>query len=351
MELFLELEKDKVWQVEKRSDIEVITYCTSLAEQSKWLDLIYAADKYIADENVLDIQIVCLYLYAYYNLHSSDEDLLLVLEKLKMVLSDFFDSLTPNNKLKIIILRSVQGFLVNLAGSIEYYQPDINVSIHAKVVSHLKDILELSKDDSVKDTMENSLLKYYSDLIKVIQKYIIENVATENENNESISENCINIESAQKEININIKEFGSIHWKNLLSKVNRFCAVKMDSNNLELALLFDAIQEEIKNFNPIKYFPDEFQEFMKTVDVSTYQRMQETIEASKSSPLWDFMLQKSEVNLQVNQNQSESLFEGENFINTTHNNMGSAQLHDNFSLASSNDQPYPEDHRQANERY
>lgn len=65
------------------------------------------------------------------------------------------------------------------------------------------------------------------------------------------------------------------------------------TDSFNLALLFDSIQTEIKSFDPVKYFPREF-EFLNSVTPEVYIDIQNIIEKNKGSSLWDFMLQKAD---------------------------------------------------------
>jgi len=93
-DLFM-LERD--WNVLNRSDFEVLTEVTELLEGRKFQEIINNVFEYVQEEEVIDIQLFCLYLQAYFNLNNSADDFNSIFEVLEYVLSKY-NFISPINK-------------------------------------------------------------------------------------------------------------------------------------------------------------------------------------------------------------------------------------------------------------
>ncbi|WP_244877006.1 type VI secretion system protein IglI family protein [Allofrancisella guangzhouensis] len=284
------------WKVCKRSNLEVLNECTKLLENRSFQEVITKIIKYTQENRVLDIQLFCLYLQAYFNLNNSAGNFVSTLSILTEIL-DNYQLISPINKKSTIVLRSVIALINESNNAINYYYPDFL----DKQLQQVKEFLEQVKEFLACNIQEVDLTDFNSaknKLLITVSKYVLkENIQLNRENTDNEKDD-ISLVKLEKENRY------SFYWTNLLLRVARFVSLanSLDDvvNKFELALLFDSIQTEIQDFNPIKYFPNEFQGFLNSVTPETYSQIQQIIENSKGSALWEFMLQKTQADIEIN---------------------------------------------------
>ncbi|KEI35092.1 hypothetical protein FRA_41c09850 [Francisella sp. W12-1067] len=284
------------WRVCKRSNLELLNECTELLNNRSFQETMCLITKYIQENNVLDIQLFCLYLQAYFNINHSAGNFVSVLEILAGVLSGYH-LITPTNKKDTIVLRNVITLINEANDAINYYYPDFLDN----QLQQVTEFLEQVKDLLACNIQEVGLINFNrakNQILATISKYVFKEVVNSNQEKADNEKVDNSLAQTSKE---NVYSF---YWSNLLLKIARFnnLANPLDtvSDRFELALLFDSIQTEIQEFNPIKYFPKEFQVFLNSVTPETYSQIQQIIENSKGSALWDFMLQKTHADIELN---------------------------------------------------
>ena len=326
LKLISVLEAGNQWEVQKRSDLDAITDSTGLADQCQWEALIQLVDDYIEENNVLDIQLVCLYFQAYFNLHHAGEPLETILTTLKQILCDDTDLLTPSNKREVIIVKAIQGLYTNLTSSLDYYKTDIEFDLQEPILSNLQEIIEYIQQADIADDSKHAFKKIQDEFIKVIKKHTL--AADKNDVVDEKTEATQEEAAEQEKTNSTqaASQMGSFYWQHLLAKVSRFSQSKGSANVFEQALLFDSIQEELNNFNPLKYFPKEFYPFLDTLDAQTYAEVQQVIESNKGSSLWEFMLQKTNANIQIDPKSKQSPFVNDNLEAALNNNVSAMAM-------------------------
>lgn len=285
------------WEIVKRSNFEVLTESTELLEGRDFQGAISFIFEYIQEEKILDIQLICLYLQAHFNLNHSADDFVSSIDILGEVLAKY-ELISPLNKKDLVVMRSVLALLNEANDAINYYYPDFLDSQQEQVADRLSNIQDsLSENIEGVDLVEFNKSK--NQTILTIAKYLIKE-EKETEVVEDVLEKELTVLNTSKE------ERYSFAWANLLLKISRFSSLANTAvespEKFELALLFDSIQSEIDNFNPIKYFPKEFETFLNSVTPEGYTEIQQIVENSKGSPLWDFMLHKTEANIQIDPN-------------------------------------------------
>ncbi len=295
----------KNWVVTKRSDIGVITHCQSLIKDKKFSEAIKDIREYFETEEVLDIQLLCLYLQSSFIEEHDCENLKVIITTITETIQDQYERLTPENKREIVALKSIQGLLTSLVSSLEYYQVDITKNNQQQILENLE-ILSDNLSEKIEETNKLSdLYKAKKEFIDIIKRQTIEEPETEEIENEQeaigLNETAPTAETKSKKQSVQIEDntpsamtkvMGSYEWQRLITKLNQFSELVKNKNTFELALLFDDIQNEINNFNPIHYFPEQFKTFLQTMNSDLYMQIQGIIEQSKGSGLWSFMQQK-----------------------------------------------------------
>jgi len=289
------------WNVVKKSDFETLTECTELIDAREFKRVIDKVSEYVIEHKVLDIQFLCLYLEAHFNLNHSADDYISSLNILVDVLSKY-ELISPINKKETIVIRSILTLINNSNDSINYYYPDFSDSQQETITECLGSIEEfLSQNIKDLDLLEFSDSK--NKLMQTVAKYLLR-VYKEIEVGECVIEKPLTVSKPSKQ------DLYSFAWTNLLLKMSKLSGLSSTAveshEKFELALLFDSIQEEISSFNPIKYFPREFEVFLNLITPEAYTDIQQIIENSKGSPLWEFMLQKTEVNIQIDPDNKQS---------------------------------------------
>ncbi|MEY8715359.1 type VI secretion system protein IglI family protein [Francisella philomiragia] len=295
---------NKDWNVCQRSNFEVLNECTEYLKNSKFIEVIDCIVDYVKEDNILDIQLVCLHLQSYVNINKSADDFIAIFEVLEKIINSY-DRLSPSNKKETIFLKSILALLNSSNDAINYYHPDFLDTQAEQIINFLSQIQD-HLTNNIRDLDLINFNKVRSELVATISRFIIK---SENGEEEAKQEGHTE-EPEEKEIskqdesfkNFNLENTSSFYWQNLMLKLARFdklINLSDESSKFELALLFDSIQNEIDNFNPIKYFPNEFEILLKSVTSDIYTEMTNIIGSSKGSPLWDFMLQKVETNISI----------------------------------------------------
>ncbi|WP_150468159.1 type VI secretion system protein IglI family protein [Francisella sp. SYW-9] len=285
---------DQGWEVIKRSNFEVLTECTEFIEGRKFHEVIKAISEYVQEDKVLDIQFFCLYLQAYLNLNHSADDFVTTLEALAEILGKY-ELISPINKKDMIVIRSIISLTNEANDALNYYKTDISNTQLDLIKTHIGEIYELL-NSSIEKADLAEFNKSKNQFLITASKYLIKEEGGAQETPE-VEEKPPTSSDENKD------DRYSFHWANLLLKISRFSKLASSPNGtadkFEQSLLFDSIQTEIQKFNPIKYFPREFQVFLNAVTPETYTAIQQVIEGSKGSPLWGFMLKKVEANIEV----------------------------------------------------
>jgi hypothetical protein len=283
------------WKVIKRSNFEVLTECTEFIEGRKFHEVIKSISEYVQKDKVLDIQFFCIYLQAYLNLNHSADDFVIALKTLVEVLGEY-ELISPVNKKDMIVIRSIIALTNEANDAFNYYKTDISNTQLDLIKTQISKIYKLlnSSIEEAADLAEFNKSK--NQFLITASRHLIKEEGSAQENIE-VEEKTPNLGNENKD------DKYSFHWENLLLKISRFSKLSSSPNGasdkFEQSLLFDAIQAEIQKFNPIKYFPREFQVFLNAVTPDTYISIQQIIEKSKGSPLWDFMLKKLEANMEI----------------------------------------------------
>ncbi|WP_150467330.1 type VI secretion system protein IglI family protein [Francisella sp. SYW-9] len=282
------------WDLAKRSDFDVLTECTGLIDAREFQAVIDKISEYTHEYRVLDIQLVCIYLQAHFNLNHSADDYVSSLNILADVLNKY-DFISPINKKETITIQSTLTLIKNANDAINYYYPDFLDTQQELIIQHLSRILELLSEN-IEDIDLLELSESKNQLISTVAKYLIK----EDKDPEAVEEAP---EDVLVTPNVSKQDRYSFAWANLLLKISKFGGLanmaETPSEKFELALLFDSIQTEIDNFNPIKYFPRELGAFLNSITPEVYTEISQIIENSKGSPLWEFMLNKTDVNIQI----------------------------------------------------
>ncbi|AEI36839.1 type VI secretion system protein IglI family protein [Francisella salina] len=292
------------WNVCKRSNFEILNESTEYVDENNFQEVIRCITEYIEEEKVLDIQLICIYFQAYSNINRSADDFVTIFEVLEKIINSY-DQLSPLNKKDTIILKSILALLNSSNDVINYYYPDFLDTQAEQIINSLSQIQDYLTNN-IRDLDLINFNKVRSELVATISKFIIKSESSEEEaKQESHTEELKDKEISKQDEsfkNFNLESTSSFYWQNLMLKLARFdklINLSDESSKFELALLFDSIQNEIDNFNPIKYFPNEFEILLKSVTSDTYTEMTNIIGSSKGSPLWDFMLQKVETNISI----------------------------------------------------
>ena len=110
--------------------------------------------------------------------------------------------------------------------------------------------------------------------MQTVAKYLLI-VDKEIENDEYVIEKALTVSKISKH------DRYSFAWTNLLLKISRLNSlanIAVESHEkFEIALLYGSIQQEITDFNPIKYFPRELGVFLNSITPEAYVDIQQIV--------------------------------------------------------------------------
>lgn len=289
------------WQVIEKTDFDTLNECTEFLLERNFQKVLEVISNYFQDNSVLDIQLVCLYLQAHFNINHSADDFLSVCETIIDVLTKY-QFISPAKKKEAILARSINSLFNEANEATNYYYPDFSDKEYQQISDLLAEIVDILKQNLNASELEE-FNKVKSNFIRSISKYIKKDTSEKNdsaEDKENNSSHEVKVDSS------NNNERYSFKWSNLLLKISKFKELASSTEDAEgkfkLALLFDSIEGEIQSFDPVKYFPREFQAFFNAISSESYIEIQQLIENNKGSSLWNFMLQKVAINIEVDPN-------------------------------------------------
>jgi hypothetical protein len=213
------------------------------------------------EEEVIDVRIV--YLYFIVKVMESDSaEYAGYIDELTKILNEFLEVLQPKKNFRLHLEKSAISFVEKLRKNIEYRIE--NQQIEKFELTELDSALGEFHDTVFKlaeyDINVFGIIELLTPFDKKQEKTVIE------EKKEEGTEEVLSKNVQTKCENSNAAVNGNYLWDNLKDKITMFGIMITENRIVDAAILYEDINNELKDFDPRKYFPETFLPMYKAMN-------------------------------------------------------------------------------------